>query len=228
MATTTTTTDIYNIVCDALMEPYTSGASPGLSLGIVTLSDFLDLFAVVLEDFVNRTGIVWLINTQRIASTTSLYTVPENLNAPKICLISGQYIEHSTLADLDDWLLSWQNQVGVPEYWWNDQLPPKTIGVAYTPNYTGAVVSSSTEISNDGNLTMLGPVGLSGNTYTLGQTIPVVPDSACFYLAYGVLARIFSTDGEAKDMQRSFYCQSRYTEGVNALAAISGEMLAVG
>ncbi len=314
MATTITVTDIYNTVCECLMEPYQNGTYPGLSLGIVTLADFLDLFSQTLEDFVNRTGLVWSIFTQQVTGGTSQYLYPENLNSPKLAFLGGIYIEHSTLADLDDWSYSWQNSTGTPEYWHLDGLQPKTFELAVTPDYAGAgyvipvdplaqppfgisglfngatigrstgtvstvgtavtwvsgslfdtnwanyypplnitiggtvyQVASVTDsqhlvitlsagsqtaafslaVSNDANVTVVGTTGLRAITYALGDLIPVVPDSACFYLSYGVLARIFSTDGEAKDMQRSYYCLSRYNEGINALSAISGEMLSI-
>lgn len=315
MATAYTTTDTYNIVCDELLEPYNSGAAPGLSLGIVTLQNFLDLFGVVIEDFVNRTGLVWEIFTQQIQSGVPTYSLPEVVNEPKVAFVGGQYADHSTLADMDDWLYSWQSASGTPQFWYMDGLPPETVGVALPPNYDGAGYSIpsdpsavppfgvyglfngsttglysgtlnvsgtaatvltgafdpnwnnyypppsitiagvaypiqsvtdpsdlilaitagvqsgaswSVSIGNDGNLTVTGPKGLSSITYTLGQVIPVVPDSFCPALAYGILARIFSTDGEAKDLQRSYYCNARYLEYCNAAAAISGEMLANG
>jgi hypothetical protein len=77
----------------------------------------------------------------------------------------------------------------------------------------------------DYNLTMVGAQGLTTNVFTdLNALIPVIPDSFCFYLGYGVLAMIFSTDGEAKDTQRAAYCNSRYQEGVNLGTQISGKM----
>ena len=315
MAQYTTTTDVYNLVADCLLEPYASGLYPGLSLGIVTLQEFLTLFGVVLEDFVNRTGLQWSIFTQQVNFNQSTYQFPEAINEPKVAFVGGQYVDHATLYDLDDWEYGWQGKMGVPDYWYSDGLPPKTIGVAANPNYSGAsytipvgpsapppygvnglfngatpgqysgilVVSGTTgtwgsgalfdlnwnnyyplptmtlngtvyhlasvnsttgvtfvetpasqsyfwqvNVGNDGNLSIVGTTGLASITYTLGQLIPCVPDSFCFYLAYGVLARIFSTDGEAKDLQRSYYCNARYLEGISAAAAVSGEMLAIG
>jgi hypothetical protein len=53
--------------------------------------------------------------------------------------------------------------------------------------------------------------------------IPLIPDSFVVYVKYGVLARLFDADSEAKDMARSAYSKSRYEEGVSALALIMGE-----
>ena len=318
MATYTTTTDVINVIADVILEPYDSGAAPGPSLGIVSMNDILVLMAVVVQDFILRSGLVWTIFTQAVSAGVSQYMQPNDLNLVKVCFMAGQYIDHSTQADLDDWSYGWQTKAGTPEFWHSDGLPPKTAEVALTPNYNGAsyalanpadptvqaptgvyglfngatqgyytgtisvtgtagtwatgaqfdsawnnyspapnmalngtawpiqTVTDTTDlvfavapgdgtyafavnIGGDGNLTMVGTTGLDSITFTLDEIIPVIPDSfAAVYLAYGILARIFSTDGEAKDLQRSYYCQSRYMEGVQAAAAVSGMMLNVG
>ncbi len=314
MATSYRVQDCYNVVTDVLLEPFSDGASPGLSLGIVTLADFLSLFSVVLEDFVARSGLVYAIFTQQLVSGTSQYLIPETMDEPKVAFVGGQYIDHSTLADLDDWNYNWQNQTGVPEFWHSDGLPPKTVETALNPSYTGAGYVTPTDplalppfgitglfngatigqftgtatvvgttvtwvtgplfdtnwnnyypplnmslngtpiaiqtvtdnqhitltvapgngsytwlvmVSNDGNLTLVGTSGLAGITYALGDTVPVIPDSFCPALSYGILARLFSEEGELKDTQRAYYCQARFTEYANAAAGISGEMLEV-
>lgn len=305
MATTYTVADTYSLVCDVLLEPYDPTLGPsGLILGIVTLDSFLALFADVCEDFVNRAGLQWTIYTQQLILGTAQYPIPQALNQATLAFVGGVYVEHSTLADLDDWQYDWQGMTGTPEYWHQDGLPPKTIEVAPNPDYQGANYSTDAVqgmfngatigqftgfalvagtsvtwetgplfdtnwnnysglnfyldgtafqidtvtdqqnltltvapgdalyawrvgISNDGNLTLVAATGLESITYALTDIVPAIPDSACFYLAYGILARLFSTDGECKDMQRSYYCQARYTEGIAALAGISGEMLQV-
>ena len=126
---------------------------------------------------------------------------------------------------------------------WNNYYPRPNITIAgtvypidtVTDSYnltllvsagTQSSVASRVNIGNDGNLTMVGTMGPPQITYTLSTPIPSsVPDSAVCYLAYGVLSRIFSSDSEVKDMQRAYYCLARYSEGVNVLAGISGEML---
>lgn len=317
MATTFKVSDTYNTVCSALLEPFQDGLYPGLTLGIVTEAQFLVLFAAVLEDFINRSGLVWSIFTQQIQFGISQYMQPNAMNSAKVAFVGGVYIDHSTLADLDDWKYDWRGKAGTPEYWHSDGLPPKTVEMADMPNYSGAsyalanpadptaqppygiyglfngttqgqvtgvlnvagtagtwgagalfdmrwnnyspapnillngaawpiqtvtdamnlvfavppgdgIYNFAVNIGNDGNLTLIGTTGLNSITYTLDEIIPVIPDSfAAVYLAYGVLARIFSNDSECKDLQRAYYCQARYMEGVNAAAAISGEMLEI-
>ncbi len=299
-------------MCEILLEPSDGGIYPGLSLGIVTEADFFTLLNIVLEDFINRTGLAWTIFSQQIAIGVTTYIQPNDLNEVKVAFVGGQMIEHSSLADLDDWRYDWRILQGTPAWWHQDGLPPKTIELAPSPDYSGATyttpgtwgiyglfngaaigqytgtasysgtaltwvsgpafdanwanyslhninlvaappngvlnqISTVTDathlvlsnnagtsggarlfyvsITNDGNLTMIGPAGLSAFLTTLGQIIPVIPDSFCFYLSMGILSRIFSTDGEAKDLQRSYYCDARYSEGCAAAAAISGELL---
>lgn len=90
------------------------------------------------------------------------------------------------------------------------------------------VYTWTVNISQDGNLTLIGPTGLDAVTFTLNQVIPVVPDSLTPALSYGVLARIFSADSETKDLQRAYYCQARYEEFCRIGSSISGEMNNIG
>ena len=59
----------------------------------------------------------------------------------------------------------------------------------------------------------------------LGDTIPLLSnDVALGYLGFGVLERVFSSDSELKDPQRSLFCHSAYQEGINALRAMMSEV----
>jgi hypothetical protein len=241
MATVTTVGDIYNTVCSVLLEDWDYGASPGLSLGIVTQQNFLDYFGVVLADFIQKTGLVQNMFTQQVQFGVMAYTVPEDISRPEVCFVGGFYIDQSTLQELDDSVYGWRTQRGVPANWHADGLPVKTIELSPAPNYNGAPYSDPDPTITpvppppygvywqlnpaDQNLTMIGIQTLTTNVFSdLAAVIPIVPDSFCHYLGYGVMAMIFSTDGEAKDSQRAAYCSSRYTEGVNLGTALSGRM----
>lgn len=309
MATVFTVQDCYQTVCWVLLE------DTGLALGIVTQANFLTLFADVLLDFVNRTGLVWEIFTQQLNFNQSPYLFPPQINEVKEAFVGGVQLDHTSLPDLDAWLYNWRAFMDIPQYWHEDGLPPKTIELAANPNYTGAgylmpvditaqppygvfgvfnaappIVSSGTvdtsgtavtwtsgdifntgwgayypvlniviagviwpisavagttgltlaisagtqsgaaysvTVPQDGNLTVVGTKGLVTNVFALDDVIPVVPDSFCPALAYGILARIFSQDGEAKDLQRAQYAQARYSEYANAGAAVAGQVLEI-
>lgn len=381
---------VYNTVCRVLMENFDDGAAPGLSLGIVTLQNFLDIVGEVIEDYSSRLGLVYSIFSQQLLSGISAYDVPEDLNQVKEVYVGGQNIDFSTLFELDQWEYQWNSKTGTPEYWHQDGLDPKTLGVALTPNYTGASyftpitftgtvdtagsvatlvsgdefqtswnnytpaptvtinsvdyplssvtsaltleitgslgtqsgvtfsitipdapppygvyglfngstigqfsgqltltgtaavwnsgslfdlnwnnyyprpnISLSTDqvtytawpvdsitdsmdlalavgpgsgtyyfkvgIGNDGNLTMVGPQGLPSIAYTLDSVIPAtIPNAFVPGISYGVLARIFSGDSEARDLQRAAYCNARFLEYAGVGGAISGQLVNVG
>lgn len=372
------------------MENWEYGAAPGLSLGIVTESQFLDMVGEVIFDYSSRLGLVWEIFSQTLLAGNSSYDVPEDMNQVKEVYVGGQNIDFSTLFELDQWEYQWNAKIGTPEYWHQDGLDPKTLGVALTPNYTGASyyapetftgtvdtagsvatwdsgdefqtswnnytpaptitinavnyplssvtsaltleitgnlgtqtgvsfsitipaapppygvyglfngstigqfsgqltltgtaavwvsgalfdlnwnnyyprpnISLSTDqitytawpvdsitdstdlvvsvspgdgayywkvgIGNDVNLTVVGPQGLPSITYTLDSVIPAtIPDSFVPGISYGVLARIFSGDSEARDLQRAAYCHARYQEFYSAGAAVSGQLQNIG
>lgn len=372
------------------MENYDDGTAPGLSLGIVSLQNFLDLVSEVIEDYSSRLGLVYSIFTAQLLSGISSYDVPEAMNQVKEVYVGGQNIDFSTLFELDQWEYQWNAKTGTPEYWHQDGLDPKTLGVALTPNYTGASyfapitftgtvdtagsvatwvsgdefqtswnnytpaatitinavdyplssvtsaltleitgnlgtqssvafsttipaapppygiyglfngatigqysgqlvltgtaaawasgnlfdlnwnnyyprpnillstdqvtytawpmdsITNSTAliltvglgsgsyywkvgIGNDGNLTMVGTQGLPSIAYTLDSVIPAtIPTSFVPGISYGVLARIFSGDSEARDLQRAAYCQARYQEWISAGAAVAGQLQNIG
>lgn len=310
MAVNYTVQDVYNLVCDACMEPWNSGAAPGLSLGIVTLADFYNYLSLTLEDLIQRTSLTWEVWTTQLLFGQSQYQYPEDINQVKLAFVAGNFVDYADLFDLDNWDYQWRSKLDVPLYWHQDGLPPKTIEVAANPNYSGASyvvditaqppygiyglfngsttgqfksvvtttgtavvwvsgalfdvnwnnyypppsitiagtaypiqsvtsptalvldftagnqssVNAQVNIGQDGNLSIVGTKGLSSITFTLDQVIPVLADVICPALSYGILARIWSNDGESKDLQRAAYANARYTEFLNLGAAVAGEM----
>lgn len=71
------------------------------------------------------------------------------------------------------------------------------------------------------NLSKLG-AALPNNiaNLTLASYIEIVPDSMVHYLKYGILAKVFSSDNELRDEQKSAYCSSRYEECVRLIGAM--------
>lgn len=240
MATTFTVANVYDQICEVLCEPRRAGTCPGLQLGIVTQQDFLDLFGVVLADFLNKTGLSLYVFTQAINYNQSQYMSPNDMNSITACFVAGIYIDHATNEILDDWVYGWQTKMGQPEYWHEDGLPVKTIELALNPNYSGTPVDLPLPIDpedqppygtygtfctpSDGNLTMVGSAGIDDATFVLADIIPLVPDSFCYALSYGVLAELFSGNAECKDEQRAMYCNARYQESIKLAAAVGGQM----
>lgn len=171
---------IYDKVSEVLLEPSRGGTAPGLSLGIVTLADFLALVSEIIEDFSSRLGLTYSIFSAQLLSGISSYNVPEDMNQVKEVYVGGQNIDSSTLFELDQWEYQWNAKTGIPEYWHQDGLDPKTLGVALTPNYTGA--SYFVPVTFTGTVDTAGSVATwksgnefqtSWNNYTPAPTITI-------------------------------------------------------
>lgn len=83
----------------------------------------------------------------------------------------------------------------------------------------------SSIIPAQGNLMPVATAGLSTSQVYMGSIMEALPDSFACYIKYGILAKLFSADGELKDNQRAIYCHARYLEGVNMAKAITKEMI---
>lgn len=230
-----TTTDIVNIVGRVIMEPYEDGQAPGPTLTL-TQSTILAYVGVVFQDMLSKVSLIKTLFTQQVLAGNTQYPVPNDMSEVEGCLYGGQNLEQTTLDELDQYDPYWVSQIDNPTSWREDSLPLDTIAIFPSPRVDGAgypgfptptqPVGVYDQINpNDNNLTMIGSKGTSTNTFTLGQTIPVFPDSFSLYLSYGVLQKIFEEDGENKDPLRASYCSQRYNEGIQLLMAIEGEVL---
>ncbi len=85
----------------------------------------------------------------------------------------------------------------------------------------GTIASMSVSVTNLETISTAIPSKVTG--WQLTDTIELLPDSFSVYLKYGILARLFSQDGEQKDEFKAMYCASRLTEGINLMAAIMSE-----
>lgn len=74
-----------------------------------------------------------------------------------------------------------------------------------------------------GNLAVIAQQSQFDQAPTLKGYVEWLPDSFALYIGYGILAKIFSTDGEMKNDQLARYCFARYEEGILLAQAISGE-----
>ena len=78
-------------------------------------------------------------------------------------------------------------------------------------------------VTTKSNLTLIGPASLFDNSPELDSVIELLPDTFAIYIGYGVLAKVFSLDGELKDEIRRRYCQARCDEGLALGQAVMEE-----
>jgi hypothetical protein len=219
--------DIYAVVCDALMEP------GGFVLGVCTEAQFLNALAVVMLDFSQRGTINMNIFTEMITAGNSKYIVPEDLMEPQLCFVGGRLIEKVTEADLTQGHFEWKREWGPPRQWHEDNLPVKQIELFPKPDFNGAEVDGDAPpigtydgfFPSQHNLTIVGPQAPSKTAWTLADTLDDVADSFGYYISYGILEQIFSADGENRDLQRAAYAKARKDEGIAISNALAQEEL---
>lgn len=78
-------------------------------------------------------------------------------------------------------------------------------------------------MASRGNITVIGKQSLFNSDIGLDSSIELLLETFEPYLAYGVLCKIFSNDGETKDELRREYCRARFDEGIMLAQAIMGE-----
>jgi hypothetical protein len=78
-------------------------------------------------------------------------------------------------------------------------------------------------VSSAMNATLLSTMKPAQDAFAMDDQIDFVPDSFISYIAYGVLAKVFSRDGETRDVARQKYAEARWAEGLNLGKAISDE-----
>lgn len=98
-------------------------------------------------------------------------------------------------------------------------------GPVYLSTPVAAFGTIANMVPSTANLTMLGTIKPLQKSFALTDLIEIVPDSFFPYLKYGVLAKVFSMDGEVKDVLRARYCNARFQEGINIAQAVSQELL---
>jgi hypothetical protein len=232
--------EIYQQVTYDLLE------DEALQLGIIDDPDFIDFFNLTLMDFLQRTGMLKLIQTQGILSGQSEYTVPDEMMLVESVFIAGRYLESSTTEEIANASRNWRRTVGIPKVYHEDQLPIKTVEVIPIPDYDGAFIPGPNE--PDGphaqtgewsaiidaavvtapvhrGLTLVGQAKPSLVT-ALTDPIPLLPDEfSLSYLAWGILARIFAGDNEVKNPEQAQFCAQQYQEGITLGRAITDELM---
>ena len=267
-----TVNDVYTEICDILLESLPTG----LSLEILTESQFLSLFTNVIQDWCQATSLVKVIVNLPVVAGTSQYIAPDYAMQVQEVFYNEQYINRETAGSLDHLRRNWKaEQSATIQDWHEDRLPAKAVQVrpkpslsGYTVAVTAALYGTISATSVGINISLSAPAGLYGTissysseiyveaagpmfgtiasitpstknlkvvatakpfrkTWALTDYIEVVPDSFVHYLKYGILAAVFSADGETKDDLRARYCQSRWEEGVGLASAVSQEGIGV-
>jgi hypothetical protein len=76
------------------------------------------------------------------------------------------------------------------------------------------------------NITAIGDASLFNTNPGLDTQIEWLPPSFALYVGYGILAKIFSMEGECKDDTRARYARARYDEGIALGQTIMAEAMA--
>lgn len=189
----------------ATLEPDDGGAT--WPSGMWTQAQVLSYLNNVLQDFLNRTGIVSAIDFITGVPGQSEYDLPQDMidlrriawraglsgtGYVELCLVDTFQLDENN----DDWP---NDQEQVPQNYLLNLLASLTVRVEPTPNDQGEA-----EIT----ITTLGP------TATGAGVRLSIPDDWTPYIMFGVLEQMFGKVGEASDPQRAAYCHQRYEEGV--------------
>lgn len=218
----------------------------GLVLGLVTVQQFLDLANLSLLDFLKQTGCLKRVWTMSVFSGVPTYTIPDDIMLVEQVFLAGRWLPKATVAQLNETRRNWRREQDIPQYYYTDNLPPKTIGLAPAPNYNSTYIPganepdpphgqydsfSITDVSGTvwtpdqhRGLTIVGTQKTNTQMATVNDAIPLLPDDiALTALLWGIHERVFSSDSELKNAQAAAFAHAQYQEAVSCLAAISGE-----
>lgn len=187
------------------LEPDTAGAT--WPSGMWTQAEIVQYINDVQRDFLSRSGITCAISFFTGLSGQARYNLDQSIiDLRRIAWRQGpagtSYVE---LARVDNWEMDfgtdgWDQQSSdVPSRYMTDLTPSLTVQVQPTPDDIGeaelTAITLGTSVDGSG-------IDLS------------VPDDWTPYIDWGVLAKMFSKEGEAQDPDRAEYCSSRYEEGI--------------
>lgn len=199
----TSVAQVYKEICRMLLE------SPGLSL-VYSENDALADLGDAISEFLQETGIIRNYVDISVSAGSGEVAVPDETIKVLEAYWNHRYLypTHGKMVDEGDPL--WTLSDGQPEQWREDELSANGIELIPNPD-------------SSGTLRVFGSVQPSSSQPSITGNISLVPDSFAVYLKYRVLAKIFSVDGEARDLQRAAYCKARMQEAVNIGKAIMGE-----
>jgi hypothetical protein len=240
-----TAQDVYDALCYDVLE------DGGLVLGILTLPQFFDLLNLSLLDFFTRGELFKRIYTQSILAGQAVYSIPDDILTIEDVFVGGKWLPRATQAELNDKLRGWRRKPGPPQYFYEDGLPIKSIGLAPTPDQNSETIigvdfpdapfaiydSFSATVSTISGPVLQNPaqhrglsiVGVQSSFTTvsaLTDPLPLIPDEfALAYLIFSVEQRIFESDNELKNAQAALYAGAQWREGLGVCEAINARDL---
>ena len=136
-----TANDLYQVLAyDMLEDP-----PNGLVLGLLTLPQFIDLLNSSLSDFLKEACLVERVWTFSINAGVGTYPVPDNFIRVDNVFLAGRYLSKASVQELNGSMRGWRRNSGPPKFWYEDGLPPKTIGLAPAPNFNSAYILGAHE-----------------------------------------------------------------------------------
>ncbi len=199
-----TVQSVYDKVCRMILE------DGGLSL-VYSEGSFLSDLAVAVRSILQASGMVKAYNTQAVNAGTGTVSISDEYMEVYDLFWNGRYLLRSYGMAMDESDPFWQSEQRTPEQWREDQLAANTVQIAPKP-------------SANGTLGHISSVQSTATTLGMEDNIPYLPDSfATGYLHYFVLYKIFSSEGESRDMNRAAYCKARMEECLNIAKAIMSE-----
>jgi hypothetical protein len=211
--TSTLVSDVYEQVCDALLE------DGGLQLGILSDDGFLDIFASVYTQFCALGGLSKRAAIVRAIAGQQSYVYPDWMAQVTDVEYDLRGLRESDSQGVE--MSRYGFEFGLrrdPETWVRDQMEVKHIKVFPAPRASGPVGENAarnfrlwgTEIPDVSALSLESPIGL-------------VPNSLTPYLKWGTLERIHLINGELRDTAKAAYCLARWNEGLNLCRAVTGQ-----
>lgn len=181
-------------------------------------SEMLGYLEDAVQDFLLKTRPVY--NIAAAAASPGVRAYSEPADAIRVERISRQ--DNATplsvtrmwdvsVSDLDRKSPNWSAAQGVPSMYFEDQLNVGQFGVYPLPtsNFPLNVWYSQRTAAT---LTLLSPL--------------LIPDPLAYVPYYGMMAMVFTKDGELRDPQRADYCKQRYGKGMEAVIRLLEGMAA--
>jgi hypothetical protein len=124
----TTVDDIYLNVCDLLLEP------SGLTLGLLSLSQFLEYYREVMDAFLGATGLIKCIAACPLEYGQAQITLPDWTSQPDVAFSDGCALRRDFEGSISTIDRDWQTKVGAPRSWRQDKQYPFQLSFYPAPN----------------------------------------------------------------------------------------------